>query len=369
MSRQLAFETWLGGIAPQHQLEVHSLRLATADASFRRYFALNTTRGDRRIVMDAPPDKENSAPFAHVSEVMLAAGLHAPQVLEWDRTCGFLLLTDLGEQTFMQGICERLALATPSAHPFEPGFDALPAPDTHTQNGFMQAIDLLVAWQLASRPGVLPDYTPQLLTNEMQLYPEWYLQRHKGLSPEQCAPLQAVFERIAASNALAPKVFVHCDFMPRNLMLPQNPAGPMGVLDFQDALYGPITYDIASLMRDAFLTWQEPFVIDMTVRYWERAKKAGLITDGDWGDWTSDFGAFYRAVDYMALQRHLRIAGVFARLTLRDGKPRYLADAPRFVAYIRATASRYRELKPLLRVLEAADGADADTRFLRRFGL
>jgi len=184
----------------------------------------------------------------------------------------------------------------------------------------------------------------------LQLFPEWYLGRHRGaqLSEKQRAVLERSFALIVENNLVAPQVFVHRDFMPRNLML-MDEASALGVLDFQDAVYGPITYDIASLMRDAFLSWDESFVIDITARYWQAARKAGLPVD-------EDFGSFYRAVEWMGLQRHLKVAGIFARLTLRDGKPRYLADAPRFIAYIRATARRYRELVPLLRLIDEIEG-------------
>ena len=172
--------------------------------------------------------------------------------------------------------------------------------------------------------------------------------------------LDHAFNLIVAHNQAAPQVYVHRDFMPRNLMIPavpgSTPATQLGVLDFQDAVYGPITYDIASLTRDAFLSWDEDFVLDVTIRYWEKARKAGLM---DFEDWHSDFGAFYRSVEWMGLQRHLKVAGIFTRLTLRDGKPRYLADAPRFLGYIRATAHRYRQLGPLLRWLDEIEGAHA----------
>ena len=167
--------------------------------------------------------------------------------------------------------------------------------------------------------------------------------------------LDKAFDLIVARNLAAPSVYVHRDFMPRNLMLPTQQGGPLGVLDFQDAVYGPLTYDIASLMRDAFLSWDEEFVLDITVRYWERARKAGLM---DYEDWHSDFGSFWRAVEWMGLQRHLKVAGIFARLTLRDGKPKYLADAPRFLHYIRSTASRYRELVPLMRLIHEVEGIE-----------
>ena len=217
------------------------------------------------------------------------------------------------------------------------------------------ALEALVAWQQASRPGVLPAYDEALLLRELQLFPDWYLGRHRGVAVEASTreTLDATFRLIIARNLAAPTVYVHRDFMPRNLMMPHGSSAQLGVLDFQDAVYGPISYDIASLMRDAFLTWDEDFVLDITIRYWEKARKAGLM---DFEDWHSDFGAFYRAVEWMGLQRHLKVAGIFARLTLRDGKPKYLADAPRFINYIRATCARYVQLRPLLKLVEDLEG-------------
>ena len=203
---------------------------------------------------------------------------------------------------------------------------------------------------------MLPPYDEALLRRELALFPDWYLAKHRGIAVEGALrdTLDKTFDLIVARNLAAPVVYVHRDFMPRNLMV--SPQGALGVLDFQDAVYGPITYDIASLMRDAFLTWDEEFVLDITVRYWERARKLGLL---NFEDWHSDFGSFWRAVEWMGLQRHLKVAGIFARLTLRDGKPKYLADAPRFIAYIRHTAARYRELAPLLKAIDEIEGTEA----------
>jgi hypothetical protein len=217
----------------------------------------------------------------------------------------------------------------------------------------LRAVDALLAWQLASRPGVLPPYDEALLGRELSLFPDWYLQKHRALElpARMRETLDAQFRLIVQRNLASPSVYVHRDFMPRNLMLPRDPAEPrLGVLDFQDAVYGPITYDIACLMRDAFLSWDEEFVLDITVRYWEKALKAGLPVD-------RDFGEFYRAVEWMGLQRHLKVAGIFARLTLRDGKPKYLADAPRFISYIRTATHRYRELAPLARLIDEVEAA------------
>ena len=335
--REGLFQAWLQTqIAPQ-ALRPETLRIASADASFRRYLRIDTTIGQTRIVMDAPPDKENCQPFVHVAGLMQAAGLRAPEVLDWQREHGFMLLTDLGEQTMMAAI--------DPAHP------------EANQALYLQAVDTLVQWQSASRPGELPPCDSALLQRELSLFPDWYLAQHKGvvLDAAQQQTLSQAFALIVQRNLAAPTVYVHRDFMPRNLMMPFG-SPQLGVLDFQDAVYGPLTYDIASLMRDAFLSWEEDFVLDITVRYWERARRAGLM---DFEDWHSDFGAFYRAVEWMGLQRHLKVAGIFARLTLRDGKPKYLADAPRFIAYICATASRYRELTPLLRLIDRIEGTEA----------
>jgi len=363
--RAEVFQGWLHGIASAHRLLPDTVRLASVDASFRRYFRIDTTdpAAPTRIVMDAPPDKENSDPFVQVAKLMAEAGVLAPTVLEWDRPHGFLLLDDLGRQTML----DVLDPARPDAS--RPLYD--------------EAIDALIRWQLASKPGVLPPYDRALLERELALFPEWYIGRHRGIAVEGKLKerLERSFKLIVDSNLASPSVYVHRDFMPRNLMVnvaptlgtgvsslppegalaalgrPGGGSGPkLGVLDFQDAVYGPITYDIASLMRDAFLSWDEEFVLDITIRYWVAARKAGLPVD-------EDFGAFYRAVEWMGLQRHLKVAGIFARITLRDGKPRYLADTPRFIAYIRATAGRYMELTPLVRVIDEIEGTSAITGF------
>jgi len=334
-SRQVAFEAWLARTAASQGLLPGTVRIASADASFRRYLRIDTQVGMSRIIMDAPPDKENCQPFAQVAELLHAAGLRAPQVLDWDAAQGFMLLTDLGGTTMME--------AMDTEHP------------QANLALYLQAVDALIDWQLASKPGVLPAYDAALLNRELSLFPDWYLAQHRGLKVEgqMRETLDAAFAQIVQHNLAAPSVYVHRDFMPRNLMMPTQAEDlRMGVLDFQDAVYGPVTYDVASLMRDAFLTWEEDFVLDVTIRYWEKARKAGLLNHEDW---SQDFGAFYRAVEWMGLQRHLKVAGIFARLTLRDGKPKYLADAPRFIHYIRTTANRYRELKPLLRLVDEVE--------------
>ncbi len=330
--REAAFQAWLAQLAASHALEPASLRPASADASFRRYFRIDAAPGGSRIIMDAPPAHEDCRPFVKVAGLLVDAGLRVPTILAWDQDQGFMLMSDLGTRTMLEVV-----------QPDQP----------QASHGlYLQAVDALVDWQRASRPGVLPPYDEALLQRELALFPDWYLARHRGVAVEGRLreTLDSTFKLIVERNLAAPSVYVHRDFMPRNLMIGSD--SRLGILDFQDAVYGPITYDIASLMRDAFLSWDEEFVLDITVRYWQKALEAGLPVD-------ADFGEFYRGVEWMGLQRHLKVAGIFARLTLRDGKPKYLADTPRFIAYIRATASRYRELTPLLRLVEEVEGTQA----------
>jgi aminoglycoside/choline kinase family phosphotransferase len=307
--------------------------------------------------MDAPPAQENCKPFVDIARLMAQAGLQVPDILAWDEAQGFMLLTDLGAKTMMEVINPHL-----SDDLAEPNFDL-----------YMQAVDALIDWQLASKPDILPPYDEALLRRELALFPDWYLAKHKGvtLDKTQQAVLDNAFSLIVKRNLEVPSVYVHRDFMPRNLMVmgPKTADGKrssqrsLGVLDFQDAVYGPITYDIASLMRDAFLTWEEPFVLDITIRYWQKAVKVGLLGENSASGWGADFGEFYRAVEWQALQRHLKILGIFARLTLRDGKPKYLADTPRFITYVRKTADRYRELGPFLKLIDQIEGIETAMGF------
>jgi aminoglycoside/choline kinase family phosphotransferase len=318
MQRLELVHQWLAGLFPGRP---HSVAPASADASFRRYFRVTFGDGSSRIVMDAPPEHEDCRPFIHVAGLLHGAGVHAPEVLAQDLGRGLLLLTDLGSTTYL---------------------DALD--DSNADGLFRDAIDALVKWQLASRPNELPPYDEALLRRELALFPDWYVARHLGtpLTAAQQEALEGV-QRLLLKNILAqPQVYVHRDYMPRNLMVcADNP----GVLDFQDAVCGPITYDVASLFRDAFISWEEERVLDWAVRYWEKAKRAGLPVD-------ADFGAFYRDLEWMGLQRHLKVLGIFARINYRDGKPKYLADTPRFVNYVRQVTARYAQLAPLARLFD-----------------
>lgn len=325
--RLAALRHWLERLPAALAVEPESLQPASADASFRRYFRVQASgvAGGTAIAMDAPPAQEDSRPFLHVAALLHDAGLNAPQVLAQDLRQGFLLLTDLGSTSYLAALNEANA-------------DEL----------FGDAIDALLRWQQASRTDALPPYDEALLRRELDLFPDWYLGRHLNytLSGRQQSSLAALWRLILDACLAQPRVFVHRDFMPRNLMVTTpNP----GILDFQDAVYGPITYDVVSLFRDAFVSWPEERVLDWTVRYWERARRAGLPV----GD---DFADFYRDFEWMGLQRHLKVLGIFARINYRDGKPNYLVDTPRFVVYARSVARRYQALSPLARLLDEIEG-------------
>ena len=338
--REAQFQQWLEVQATNFGLIATTVRPASADASFRRYFRVDGVAGKDKpasfIIMDAPPDKENCEPFVRIAKLMGECGLLVPHILNWHVENGFILLDDLGQSTMMEAIDQT----TPQDN----------------MGLYLRAVDALLQLQQSPQGHILPPYDEALLQRELHLFPDWYIAQHRQLelSDAQKNALDKTFALIVARNLAAPKVLVHRDFMPRNLMMPHDANElRLGVLDFQDAVHGPITYDIASLMRDAFLSWEEDFVLEITIRYWERARKLGLM---DFDGWSQDFGAFWRAVEWMGLQRHLKVAGIFARLTLRDGKAKYLADAPRFIQYIRHTASRYAELTPLLRLIDSLEG-------------
>ena len=276
--------------------------------------------------MDAPPGSEDCRTFVRVARMLRAAGVNAPEVYAHDYDRGFLLLTDFGSTTFLAAL-----------------------DDASASRLFDDAVDALLRWQLASRPGELPPYDETLLRRECELFRDWYIARHLGvtLTRAERETLAQSVSAIVARNLAQPAVYVHRDYMPRNLMVTEpNP----GVLDFQDAVHGPITYDVVSLFRDAFVSWDEQRVLDWTARYWEKAKRARLPVD-------ADFGSFYRDFEWMGLQRHLKVLGIFARIHYRDGKSGYLQDTPRFLRYAHDVCERYRELTPLARLLDRLDGA------------
>lgn len=317
MERIELMHDWLHSRFPDGRWSVTP---ASADASFRRYFRVSVDDATH-IVMDAPPQHEDCGPFLHVAKLFAAAGAHVPEIIDQDLRQGFLLLSDLGSTTYLQALDEDNA-------------DVL----------YRDAIDALVKIQLASRPDALPPYDEALLLRELRLFPEWYVGKHlqTDLSASQQEMLERTFALITLNNLAQPKVYVHRDYHSRNLMASSpNP----GVLDFQDAVYGPITYDLASLFKDAYIRWDEERVLDWTIRYWERAKKAGLPVN-------ADFYEFYRDFEWMGVQRHIKVLGIFARLCHRDGKEGYLKDMPLVMTYLRKACERYNALGPLLRLLD-----------------
>ena len=322
--RFIEISDWLATISTP-AVQPASLRPASADASFRRYFrvdSLDANEGKSYIVMDAPPPQENVERFVKTAEIFRRTGVSVPHVYAQDFTRGFLLLSDLGPTMYLHQL------------------------NNDTANKlYLDAIDALVLIQVQSQPDVLPEYDRALLLRELMLFPEWYVGKHLGLTltDKQSATLQKVFDALLASALAQPQVTVHRDFHSRNLML--QASGNPGILDFQDAVYGPITYDIVSLLRDAYIQWDEEVVLDWAIRYWERAKRAGLPV-------SPDIDGFYQDFEYMGLQRHLKVLGIFARLYHRDGKDTYLADMPVVLDYVRKAAIRYKPLAPLVRLLD-----------------
>jgi aminoglycoside/choline kinase family phosphotransferase len=325
-ARKAQLTEWLGSL---DLVDVGTLRPASSDASFRRYFrfdvvpALRAKLGDTLVAMDAPPERENVPAFIQVDDLLRDAGVTVPAIVARNVDRGFLLLSDLGTTTYLQRL------------------DVDNAPFMYSD-----AIDALLKFQLASQAGVLPEFDRAFVLRELNLFPEWYIERHLGVQMNdiQRAQLDKVFEAVTANVLAQQQVFMHRDFHSRNLMFLDQ--GNPGVLDFQDAVYGPVTYDLASLLRDAYIQWDEEFVLDWVVRYWQSAKQVGLPVN-------PDIDAFYRDFEYMALQRHLKILGIFCRLNYRDGKSNYLGDLPTVMDYVRKTANRYTELKPLVRLLDA----------------
>ena len=301
-----------------------ALSPASSDASFRRYFRIRQPARDTLIAMDAPPPQEDCRPFVHVAALFGTAGVHVPRVMAEDLERGFLLLTDLGDTTYLSALNDATA-------------DRL----------YLDALDALVRIQRSTRSGELPEYDRALLERELNLFPDWYVARQLGrtLDDTQREVIRSSFELILVENLAQPRVYVHRDYHSRNLMVCEpNP----GILDFQDAVHGPITYDLVSLLRDAYIEWPEERVLDWCIRYWEKARAAALPVH-------ADFGEFYRSFEWMGAQRQLKVVGIFARLCHRDGKEAYLRDQPLVMRYLKRTCRRYVDLAPLARLLDDLD--------------
>ena len=330
-ARAEALSQWLTTV---QRVPVAGIAPASSDASFRRYFrvTLATTwapadGATTLIAMDAPPPMEDCRPFVHVANLLERAGVHVPHIVGADVAQGFLLMSDLGTRTYASALDDDSAGAL-----------------------YADALDALVAMQRLDCANALPAYDDALLRRELALFPDWYVARHRALvlTDSQRATLAEVFDAVVANNLAQPRVFVHRDYHSRNLMLSTpNP----GILDFQDAVYGPVTYDLVSLLRDAYVEWSEARQLELAQAYFERARRAGLRVG-------ADFDAFWRNFEWMGVQRQIKVLGIFARLKVRDGKAAYVADMPRVMGYLRRACARYAELAPLLSLLDALD-ADA----------
>ncbi|MBP6225403.1 MAG: phosphotransferase [Rhizobacter sp.] len=340
-ARSADFQRWIATVAPAHRLHTETLRPASSDASFRRYLRID---GEARsfIVMDAPPAHEDVRPFVAVASLARNAQLNVPQVLAQDVEHGFLLLDDLGTQLYLGELQA-----------------AVEAADNASVERLMRsAMSALVVWQQRVDASALPAYDDALLRRELALFPEWCVKREFGVSwnADEQATWATTCDLLVRSALDQPTVAVHRDYMPRNLMVcdgntvAEGVLANPGILDFQDAVRGPISYDVASMLRDAFISWDEEQELDWAIRYWQQARKVGLPVP-------ADFGEFWKPLEWMGLQRHLKVLGIFCRLKHRDGKPAYSADLPRFFRYAHKVATRYEGLGPLARLLEPLMGA------------
>ncbi|MFM9916111.1 MAG: aminoglycoside phosphotransferase family protein [Rhizobacter sp.] len=335
------FQRWINAIASVHGLRTETLRPASNDASFRRYLRIDGV-STSFIVMDAPPAQEDVRPFLAVASLIRDARLNAPQVLAQDVEHGFLLLSDLGTRLYLGELQTAVAAAD----------------NASVEHLMRSAMSALVVWQQRIDSSPLPAYDDALLRRELALFPEWCVQHEFGVTwnKDEQAVWATTCDLLVNSALGQPTVAVHRDYMPRNLMVCDGSTvggGVLvspGILDFQDAVRGPISYDVASMLRDAFISWDEEQELDWAIRYWQQARKAGLPVP-------ADFGEFWKPLEWMGLQRHLKVLGIFCRLKHRDGKPAYSADLPRFFRYAHKVATRYEGLGPLARLIEPLMGA------------
>jgi N-acetylmuramate 1-kinase len=331
-TRYIALQQFVATHVQAYALNPDSVTVASADASFRRYFRIaSTANAATYIIMDAPPEHENCQPFIAVAKQFAAANLNLPTVLEHDLTHGFLLLKDLGNTTYL---------------------NALQAGGDHRLL-YADAIDALVKLQAASldKLPALPLYDADKLQQEMALFDTWFLKQHHGitLNERETALLNIALHLITQACTAQAKVWVHRDFHCRNLMhtAQNNP----GILDFQDALSGAYTYDLVSLLRDAYIDWPEEAQLELALQYWQKARAAGVPVP-------EDFGQLWRDFEWMGLQRHLKVLGIFARLSHRDGKHGYLNDLPLVLKYAQSVAQRYDGLGILVRLFDRVQGIE-----------
>ncbi len=315
MDRLAQLQKWLDSLSEDTYI---SLQAASTDASFRQYFRVTNNKDNKTyVVMDAPPEKENCRPFLQVTELIRNIGVNAPKIISLDLTQGFILLGDLGTKPYLDQLNQ-----------------------SNADDLYIDAIDALIKMQKID--AILPAYDAPLLQSEMDLFETWYLNRHLQikLNNTQQAILGSIFELLINSAVQQPQVFVHRDYHSRNLMLTKenNP----GVIDYQDAVIGPITYDLVSLFKDCYIEWPREKIELWLELYLARITPARLI----------DRQTLIRWFDFMGVQRHLKVLGIFARLNYRDGKAQYLDDLPLTLKYILDTCESYEELQPLKHLLK-----------------
>lgn len=320
MTRELQITEWLNNILKNQE---YTIKPASSDASFRRYFRI-VSSNQSYILMDAPPEKENSKPFVDIANVLFNAGLNVPKIHKADLKKGFLLLSDLGNKTYLDELNQQNASLL-----------------------YRDAYLALIKIQKNADTQSLKPYNDSLLMKELSLFPDWYLKLHKSyeMNDSEKNILGLTFDLLIKNINSHTQVFVHRDFHSRNLMfcngdLGENP----GILDFQDAVKGSIVYDLVSLFKDAYIVWKEEEIMDWLIRYWEKAKQNKLKVQ-------DDFAEFYRDFEWMGVQRHLKVLGIFARLNYRDHKANYLSDLPAVENYLRRACERYKDLHPLLKLM------------------
>lgn len=320
MTRELQITEWLNNILKNQE---YTIKPASSDASFRRYFRI-VSSNQSYILMDAPPEKENSKPFVDIANVLFNAGLNVPKIHKADLKKGFLLLSDLGNKTYLDELNQQNASLL-----------------------YRDAYLALIKIQKNADTQSLKPYNDSLLMKELSLFPDWYLKLHKSyeMNDSEKNILGLTFDLLIKNINSHTQVFVHRDFHSRNLMfcngdLGENP----GILDFQDAVKGSIVYDLVSLFKDAYIVWKEEEIMDWLIRYWEKAKQNKLKVQ-------DDFAEFYRDFEWMGVQRHLKVLGIFARLNYRDHKANYLSDLPAVENYLKRACERYKDLHPLLKLM------------------
>ena len=316
MDRKKLSEIWIKNCIEEDFI----LSDASVDASFRKYYRVKTSEKSL-ILMDAPPDKESIADFLEIGFEMINQGINVPKVFYKDQKLGFILMEDFGDKTFLKEYSSK-----------------------RLKNLYIKAIDNIINMQLTLKINNLAQYSKKKLYDEICLFNEWYLDKYKkiNLNSKEIADLEKIFNIVISDISTQNQYFVHRDYHSRNLMVLEN--NGLGILDFQDAVLGPMTYDLVSLLKDAYIELAEEDVIDFAINFWEKAVEKNLLQKGDFSD-------FFKQYELMGVQRHLKVLGIFARLSIRDNKNNYLEDIPLVEKYLLKASERYQFLSPLKKIL------------------